>query len=194
MVANSPGLIAGSNVLHRLLMPRHPPCALQSLSQQRQNNTRQNKPTPAHPPIKGTHQQHKKTYTARPVRKPATPIITTRQPTHTTHQPQHTWPTRRRSQDASSCKDARVHYADLKQQPHQPPTPATNPPPQGQTSTHGHRAKGGPEQPTSRLILQDPTVCLTPSPTNVRQRVTTTPHTHTDKLHKHEKRDRRRFH
>ena len=39
-VANSPGLIAGSNVLHRLLMPRHPPCALHSLSQQRQNNTR----------------------------------------------------------------------------------------------------------------------------------------------------------
>src|SRR6476469_8629992 len=31
-VANSPGLIAGSNVLHRLLMPRHPPCALHSLS------------------------------------------------------------------------------------------------------------------------------------------------------------------
>ena len=31
-VANSPGLIAGSNVLHRLSMPRHPPCALHSLS------------------------------------------------------------------------------------------------------------------------------------------------------------------
>jgi hypothetical protein len=44
LVANSPGLIAGSNVLHRLLMPRHPPCALHSLSQQRQNNTHQ--PTP----------------------------------------------------------------------------------------------------------------------------------------------------
>ena len=39
LVANSPGLIAGSNVLHRLLMPRHPPCALHSLSQQRQNHT-----------------------------------------------------------------------------------------------------------------------------------------------------------
>ena len=34
MVANSPGLIAGSNVLHRLLVPRHPPIALSSLSQQ----------------------------------------------------------------------------------------------------------------------------------------------------------------
>jgi hypothetical protein len=31
-VANSPGHIAGSYVLHRLLVPRHPPCALSSLS------------------------------------------------------------------------------------------------------------------------------------------------------------------
>src|SRR5680860_376141 len=31
-VANFPGLIAGSYVLHRLLVPRHPPCALSSLS------------------------------------------------------------------------------------------------------------------------------------------------------------------
>lgn len=48
LVANSPGLIAGSNVLHRLLMPRHPPCALHSLSQQRQDNTHEetHQPTP----------------------------------------------------------------------------------------------------------------------------------------------------
>jgi hypothetical protein len=31
-VANSPGHIAGSHVLHRLLMPRHPPCALKNLN------------------------------------------------------------------------------------------------------------------------------------------------------------------
>ena len=30
-VANSPGHIAGSHVLHRLSMPRHPPCALTNL-------------------------------------------------------------------------------------------------------------------------------------------------------------------
>ena len=30
-VTNSPGLIAGSNVLHRLSTPRHPPCALDDL-------------------------------------------------------------------------------------------------------------------------------------------------------------------
>ena len=32
LVAGSPGLIAGSNVLHRLLVPRHPPCALTNLA------------------------------------------------------------------------------------------------------------------------------------------------------------------
>ncbi len=54
-VANSPGLIAGSNVLHRLLMPRHPPCALCSLpntntQQKQQRHTLQNKhPHTPHP-------------------------------------------------------------------------------------------------------------------------------------------------
>jgi hypothetical protein len=32
LVADSPGLIAGSYVLHRLLVPRHPPCALTNLA------------------------------------------------------------------------------------------------------------------------------------------------------------------
>jgi hypothetical protein len=49
-VANSPGLIAGSNVLHRLLMPRHPPCALHSLpntnTQQKQQRHTLQKQTP----------------------------------------------------------------------------------------------------------------------------------------------------
>ena len=38
-VANSPGLIAGSYVLHRLSMPRHPPCALHSLSHKHSTET-----------------------------------------------------------------------------------------------------------------------------------------------------------
>lgn len=49
-VANSPGLIAGSNVLLRLLMPRHPPCALHSLSL---TNTQQKQQTNNH-----THASH----------------------------------------------------------------------------------------------------------------------------------------
>jgi hypothetical protein len=32
LVTDSPGLIAGSYVLHRLLVPRHPPCALINLA------------------------------------------------------------------------------------------------------------------------------------------------------------------
>src|ERR1700753_1661410 len=32
LVADSPGLIAGAYVLHRLLVPRHPPCALNNLA------------------------------------------------------------------------------------------------------------------------------------------------------------------
>ncbi len=35
LVADSPGLIAGSYVLHRLLVPRHPPCALNNLANYR---------------------------------------------------------------------------------------------------------------------------------------------------------------
>jgi hypothetical protein len=75
-VANSPGLIAGSYDLHRLSVPRHPPCALSSLSPPRtrqhnkqqkmlastmqiSNNTRTNPATAAypHPPPPHTHQE-----------------------------------------------------------------------------------------------------------------------------------------
>src|SRR3954469_20888153 len=41
-VDSSPRLIAASYVLHRLLVPRHPPCAL--------NNLTTHTPTPTHPP------------------------------------------------------------------------------------------------------------------------------------------------
>jgi hypothetical protein len=135
LVANSPGLIAGSNVLHRLLMPRHPPCALHSLSQQRQDNTHK-ETTPAHPPIKGADQH-----------------------------------------DAARRKTG--HAIELQLNYLQPGNLVTkmlastmqisnNNPTNTLDHPHGRpRAKGGPEQPTNkRLILQDPTVCLTPSPTN----------------------------
>ena len=119
---------------------------------------------------------------------PATPIIATR------HPPTHTPPTppphkaaarpgsTRARWKSPSHKDARVHYADLKQQPHQhhaptnrwtrnkggqqkhhphPPTPRTRP--EGHVTKDSHEGLQG--RP-ARLILQDPTVCLTPSPTN----------------------------
>jgi hypothetical protein len=117
LVANSPGLIAGSNVLHRLLMPRHPPCALHSLSQQRQDNTHK-ETTPAHPPIKEADQL----IDATRQEKQATPelILELIELLATSHNP-----TGRTQQGWGGCEDARVHYADLKQQPHQHPRPPT---------------------------------------------------------------------
>src|SRR5690606_17309110 len=41
LVADSPRLIAGSHVLHRLLMPRHPPYALKNLNTQNDHNKSQ---------------------------------------------------------------------------------------------------------------------------------------------------------
>src|SRR3954451_5096175 len=113
-VANSPGLIAGSYVLHRLLMPRHPPCALHSLSHT----------PPTQPTTRNTaHRPHKK-------RDPTTPP---HRDTAKPHQSQQTT-----TDDESDMavhtthyKDARVHYPDLKQQPHT----RTNAPPSDETSS-----------------------------------------------------------
>src|SRR6476619_8666315 len=61
-VTSSPRLIAGSYVLHRLLVPRHPPCALNNLttktqrcsrplcSSQHTSSTTPCRPTPTPPP------------------------------------------------------------------------------------------------------------------------------------------------
>src|SRR3954465_2135657 len=46
-VDSSPRLIAASYVLHRLLVPRHPPCALNNLATQKPHNTRPRKETNA---------------------------------------------------------------------------------------------------------------------------------------------------
>ncbi len=50
LVADSPRHIAGSHVLHRLLMPRHPPCALKNLNTQNNQKKLQNTKTPHTPP------------------------------------------------------------------------------------------------------------------------------------------------
>jgi hypothetical protein len=46
LAAGSPGHIAGSSVLHRLLVPRHPPCALKNLAQQNMHYKQQLRRTP----------------------------------------------------------------------------------------------------------------------------------------------------
>src|SRR5262245_65364864 len=48
LAAGSPGNIAGSSVLPRLLVPRHPPCALKNLAHMQNLHTRRG--TPATPP------------------------------------------------------------------------------------------------------------------------------------------------
>ena len=63
---SSPWLIAGYNVLHRLLMPRHPPIALSSLSPQNQT-TRTTKDARVHYTILNHHR------TPRTTRQPAGP-------------------------------------------------------------------------------------------------------------------------
>jgi hypothetical protein len=173
-------------------MPRHPPCALHSLSQQRHKHTH------SHAHARTPKTNHKKQQPTQPRQSQGRTGFTQSmtQPLQgkkkarshkltdsTRSKPQkvrtrlncsnNTTPHQAVTPEAMSVVDARVHYADLKQQPHQPP-----PTPQGDG-----QAKGGPEatnhpslgtDPSTgagRLILQDPTVCLTPSPTNVRQRV-----------------------
>src|SRR5690349_24630722 len=90
-------------------MPRHPPCALHSLSQQRQNNTRcstsrHSQRTPDPPPNQRDEPADSSHTATRKETGHSAKIIT--------HSP-HTL--------RACSEDARVHYADLKQQPHQPP-------------------------------------------------------------------------
>jgi hypothetical protein len=46
LAAGSPGNIAGSSVLHRLLVPRHPPCALKNLAHTKTLHNTQRNPLP----------------------------------------------------------------------------------------------------------------------------------------------------
>ena len=84
-LANSPGHIAGRNVLHQLLVPRHPPNAPQNHTQQ-----------------KHAHDHHHKTAAPRATRPPT-------RPTHTRRTKQ-----KRRGTRADN-KDARNHYTNHKQ-------------------------------------------------------------------------------
>jgi hypothetical protein len=98
LVINSPRLIADSYVLLRLLMPRHPPCALKNLTTHTCVNTYLFERT-----IKN---QHHHTPKQGPAASDPGSII---------------------SKKLLSYKDARVHYVVLKQQPHHTPTPPTAP-------------------------------------------------------------------
>lgn len=184
LVANSPGLIAGSNVLHRLLMPRHPPCALHSLSQQRQNNTRRNtcrsntidhKPKNTRPAPQSKEQAGTDSHSPPPARK--TGDSEKINYTLTTRTNRHLDESRQRP---PGREDARVHYADLKQQPHQPPHPPTQeklgrreePEAQPDTSPHPDNQAGAPA-PTADP--SGPNSVFNHPPTNVRPMTRTRP-------------------
>ena len=70
-VDSSPRLIAASYVLHRLLVPRHPPCALKNLATKMLASTVQfsnNNRTPSPTPPPATHQASRLVRTARTAR------------------------------------------------------------------------------------------------------------------------------
>lgn len=133
-------------------MPRHPPCALHSLSQQRHNNT------PSTPPDKHTkkhttptHNQGQRQHTSQPPQDKEGSAGTTHiRSTTTHHNTSKTNPTRinPHTSRCAAVKDARVHYADLKQQPHQPP--------------HTHQHKTGTRALRRRRAIQKPQPTHTP--------------------------------
>jgi hypothetical protein len=119
-VANSPGHIAGSHVLHRLSMPRHPPCALTNLPNKPPTHTthmhtddqligkRQTKPTKHEPtpPSSGRNRSVPDDQT----------IKDTLRTTHTTT----TRPPQQLQGPTTPACDARVHYPEIKYQEAQP--------------------------------------------------------------------------
>ena len=147
-VANSPGLIAGSYVLHRLLMPRHPPCALHSLSHKhstRNTTTKETNQRPRTPHT--THTQRVRncamslnsriaTRCSRPLftnQKPAKPTNVTTPPSgKAASKETHTQP-RRPSQVRDS--DVLCRRSLIPQTPNSVPTTQPPPPRPGSTPT-----------------------------------------------------------
>ena len=144
LVANSPGLIAGSNVLHRLLMPRHPPCALHSLSQQRQDNTQKtHQPTPQSKEQASTQNDT----TSQGIADHAfATTSTTTLPAPTTRTSPTASTTERADRSATRC--SRPLCRSQTTTPPTPPTP-TEATPEGTTTAHRHeRQREDQKQPT----------------------------------------------
>ena len=97
-IDNSPRLNAALHVLHRLSMPRHPPCALNNEHTTNTGTTTTQKQQPPHAGVNYT--KHKRT-----------------EITQTTHPPPH-----KKVTAASMQFNARVHYTVLTQHP----TPTNN--------------------------------------------------------------------
>src|SRR3954469_10270183 len=80
LVDSSPRLIAASYVLHRLLVPRHPPCALNNLATQKTPHTHPRKETAVRAYKNSSHQQR--------VKRCSRPLCSSQRPTrHPPHAP-----------------------------------------------------------------------------------------------------------
>ena len=169
-VANSPGLIAGSHVLHRLLMPRHPPCALHSLSQQRHNHTprkheahdhhaphKPRKTTTGPPTITGKPANSATRHPPRNEEQQATPKIRTHSNcSHNTHTTRHD-PPPKKGEPHPSMRVLKM-LASTMQISNNNPTNPRNP-------TNRALGEGGPEAPdTPPDQSSRPVQCRTPDP------------------------------
>ena len=150
-VGSSPRLNAASHVLHRLLMPRHPPCALHNLTH--------NKPTPTHRPAT-SKEGHPGGWCDQQTKQRCSRPLCSSQPTtrnHPTHprQPHPHRTTAKRGGPSRRVGGTRNRAAGQRSQP---PTPA---------GTHRSGQGGGP-------LSQDPTACRHPPPEHPRR----DPHPH----------------
>ena len=149
-VIDSPRLIADSNVLHRFLVPRHPPCALKNLTTKMLASTMQfstHQPTPTrHPRITREQQTSEATHQSKPAT--ADPSDTQQRTTRPPHQTHHAFPTPRtpHAHSAWTKKGAVLTTAHLPQQP------TIDVPP---TSTHSsHHTRAASRAPQQRKLLR----------------------------------------
>ena len=168
-LANSPGHIAGRNVLHQLLVPRHPPNAPQNHTQQKHahDHHHNGRPRGPHAPPHPTHTRKTKQEggRAQTTKMLATTIQITNNPPQPP-QPQHTTRTRRKGRTQHTPHQNRRRAAPQRGG-HNPPTKGGGGTPQ----------RGGPRvldvNPTARPSAHSSKAPM-PNPTT-RTRPTSTP-------------------
>src|SRR3954451_760592 len=123
LVDNSPRTIAASHVLHRLLMPRHPPCALTHLHTTRCSHPLCNTQHTTTPQPHNHHHTHPTNNTGRRVRRSGQ------------KRPPRTQPNRASSQDPTACRAYVLHKPGYRVPPSHTHHPHTNV--RRQLSRHG---------------------------------------------------------
>ena len=167
-LANSPGHIAGRNVLHQLLVPRHPPNAPQNHTQQK---TRPRPPpqnggpaghTPPHAP-RTRARQNKKGGRAQTTKMLATTIQITNNPPQPP-QPQHTTRTRRKGRTQHTPTPKQEAAAPPKEGA-ATPTKGGGPPPKGGPRVLDVNPTARPSAHSSKAPMPNPTTRTRPTST-----------------------------